>query len=77
MAIVWLAILIVHGLIVGWDQTPVIFWLLLVPFLFQDQHGIRVAGRVRKLAELILVALPTLALHGMFSEEKEQKKVDH
>jgi hypothetical protein len=40
MSIVWLIILIVHGLAAGWDFHPLLWWLL-VPFGVQDLHDTR------------------------------------
>lgn len=38
MAIPWFVILIIWGILAGFNTIPVVAWLLLVPFAMQDVY---------------------------------------
>jgi hypothetical protein len=40
MSVLWLATLVLYGLIAGWDFSP-LWWWLLVPFTGQDFYDVR------------------------------------
>lgn len=40
MTAIWLLILIVHGSSAGWQSTPALMWLLLIPMAFQDAFDV-------------------------------------
>jgi hypothetical protein len=41
MTVVWLIILILLGLVNGFNNIPLIGWLLLIPFIYEDAWDVR------------------------------------